>query len=156
MFHELDNAVDIIYTTDGSEPVIEHAVYYTEPIVISDITTVKARAVRKGTAKTPDTVSATHMSYTQKAYYSRMDIKPADKIADGLELSNGVDYVYYSLPMTEWGKLYMIFITVTVISLAIFCMSDKIVSIFCITLSEKYSSSHCAHFSQGMFLITTI
>ncbi|MDY3929505.1 MAG: DNRLRE domain-containing protein [Clostridia bacterium] len=105
--HELGDEVNIIYTTDGSEPVIENPTFYTEPFVISDTVTVKARAVRKGVTKTPKTMSATHMSYTAKAYYTHTNIKQSVKIQDETKLSSGLKYKYYTLPMPFWGKLYM-------------------------------------------------
>ncbi|MDY3929506.1 MAG: FN3 associated domain-containing protein [Clostridia bacterium] len=105
MSHELGNAVDIIYTTDGTEPTLESetTLKYTGPFVISDTCTVKARAVRKGVTETPKTMAATHMSYAAVAYYTKQEMKPAIDI-DSSKLKNGLRYKYYSLENYDWGK----------------------------------------------------
>lgn len=74
--------VDLRYTLDGSEPT-PRSKLYTEPFVVGNSVTVKARAFRPGCMQSPATLAGTHASVTAVAYYTcQVPLAPVAAVGD--------------------------------------------------------------------------
>ncbi len=92
--------VQIRYTLDGTEPGLDSPLYK-EPFTITRSVVLKARALRSGLIKLPETLSGTHATPVSSAVFNKAEpLKPA---AD-LGLEPGLDYSYYD---GRWQDLFM-------------------------------------------------
>ena len=66
--------VDIRYTLDGSEPMLESTLY-DGPFVIDEDTVIKARAFRPGVETVPDVMSGTESTPIARAFYTRQALR---------------------------------------------------------------------------------
>jgi len=98
----VERDIEIRYSTDGSDPTLQSPVY-TNALVLSESTTLKARAFRKGLKSMPvNRAGNTLMSRVYRASYVK-DVPrqglPAELTG---ELKEGLKYSYYE---DEWPRL---------------------------------------------------
>jgi len=92
--------VDIRYTLDGTEPMVDSPLYE-GPVTITETTTVKARAFRKGVTENPVTFSCDKASMAVMAEYEKEPMREA--VVTG-ELESGLNYDYFQ---GKWKKEFI-------------------------------------------------
>ena len=94
--------VEIRYTLDGSDPTPTSPLYI-KPFQIDTTTVVKARAMRPGVQKIPDTMEGTHVSVVSDALFRREQPQPVKAVAEK-NLKPGLKYEYFE---GDWKKVYL-------------------------------------------------